>query len=150
MTEINDRTTALGLFNYSESYRRSAEKLREYPADFTHPNDPIRFLYWHAIELALKAYLRNSDFTVEDLKKVGHNCKKLYKKANKNGGLDLPMISELTDRWGPMHVLGHRYIETGYVEMPLMDDLAKASRLLNSSVAETLDGVPSWVIEEIV
>ena len=46
-----DRTTALGLFNYARSYWRSAEQLLASKPDVSHPDAPILFLLYHAIEL---------------------------------------------------------------------------------------------------
>jgi len=52
------RTNSVGLFHTAESYWRSAVALREAKVRATHPDNPIRLLYYHAIELYLKAFLR--------------------------------------------------------------------------------------------
>ena len=55
------RSTPMGFYHYAQSYREAANLLTN--ADktsrkATHPEAPIRFLYYHAIELYLKAFLR--------------------------------------------------------------------------------------------
>jgi hypothetical protein len=63
MRELNDdverRTTSMGLFNTAEAYRLSAIKLRAGKKVKTgHADTPVRLLYYHALELYLKALLR--------------------------------------------------------------------------------------------
>jgi hypothetical protein len=52
----DERTSATGLWMFAESYRDAANHLVQ-GCDLRH-DAPIYFLYTHAIELALKAYLR--------------------------------------------------------------------------------------------
>jgi hypothetical protein len=87
MSEItsDDRTTALGLFNYARSYRASADCLLSAKLKVPHPHAPLTFLYYHAIELYLKAYLRSQNHTVDDLKKVGHSVNKIFAKVQSSG-----------------------------------------------------------------
>ena len=54
----DERTNAVGLFNTARSYWRSAEYLNVANLSVTHPQAPVTFLFCHAIELYLKAYLR--------------------------------------------------------------------------------------------
>lgn len=42
---------------------------------------PAYYLYCHAIELVLKAYLRGSGSSLEELKHIGHDLSKAYEKA---------------------------------------------------------------------
>jgi hypothetical protein len=67
MMNDDERTTHLGLFNYAHSYWVCAATLEGKPLDITHKDAPVDYLYYHAVELYLKSYLR--------LK--GHNLKQL-------------------------------------------------------------------------
>jgi hypothetical protein len=53
------RCSPLGFFNFAETYWSAARTLRESKAKGSHKDSPIRFLYYHAIELYLKAFLRS-------------------------------------------------------------------------------------------
>jgi hypothetical protein len=87
MSELttDDRTTALGLFNYARSYRASADHLLSAKLKVPHPHAPLTFLYYHAVELYLKAYLRVQGYTVAQLKSVGHNVSKLSTEVQSRG-----------------------------------------------------------------
>src|SRR6266540_1250446 len=50
-SEDNERSNPLGLYNFAESYLHSAQALRGCNVRATHPEDPVRFLYYHALEL---------------------------------------------------------------------------------------------------
>jgi hypothetical protein len=67
-----ERTNAVGLFNTARSYWRSAESLTGAALEITHPRAPITFLFCHALELYLKAYLRGTGHSVADLKQKRH------------------------------------------------------------------------------
>ncbi len=72
MSEI-DRLTPLGFFHFAASYRACAEKLRVCKLRATHPHAPLTFLYYHAIELYLKAFLRAHGHGSEKLRfELGH------------------------------------------------------------------------------
>jgi hypothetical protein len=53
-----ERSRPIAYFNFAETYWTAAKALRRSKAQATHRNSPIRFLYYHAIELYLKAHLR--------------------------------------------------------------------------------------------
>ncbi len=78
------RTTCIGLFNYAESYFRSARALDANKPKVTHPDAPVNFLFYHAIELYLKAYLRLKGLTPRELasRKYGHSVAALSKRAS--------------------------------------------------------------------
>ncbi len=61
LQDQDERTNSMGLFNMAEAYRLSAEALRKAGVAAGHAESPIRFLYYHAIELYLKALLRLRD-----------------------------------------------------------------------------------------
>jgi hypothetical protein len=58
--DSDDRTSAVGLFNTARSYWHSAVYLNDASLELTHPLAPVTFLFYHAIELYLKADLRAS------------------------------------------------------------------------------------------
>jgi hypothetical protein len=51
------RTTRIGLFHYANSYRISARVLNANRPKVTHPDEPVNFLFYQAVELFLKAFL---------------------------------------------------------------------------------------------
>ncbi len=61
---VDERTSAFGLFNYANSYRRSAEYLSKAKVRVSHPHAPITYLFYHAIELYLKSFLRSHGYSV--------------------------------------------------------------------------------------
>jgi len=73
----DDRTTALGFFNYAISYWKSANYLKKIKIlGITHPSAPMLFLYAHAIELFLKSNVRLKK-NIKELKDLGHDLNKL-------------------------------------------------------------------------
>lgn len=81
----DDRTTALGLLNYARSYRASADHHLNARLKVPHAQAPATFLYYHSIELYLKAYLRSQGLTVAQLRQVGHNVSKLAGEVQSRG-----------------------------------------------------------------
>src|SRR4029077_3473405 len=82
------RVTPIGYFNFAETYRTAARTLRRSKNKATHKESPIRFLYFHAIELYLKAFLRAHDIHPYDLRtKYGHSVGQLSKAVGR--GLSL-------------------------------------------------------------
>lgn len=81
------RVTPLGLLHSAIAYANSATALSNIDLDDVKADDPIRFLYTHAIELYLKAYLRLNRITVHELrsKDLGHKISKLADKAQEFG-----------------------------------------------------------------
>jgi hypothetical protein len=79
-----DRTNEVGLFNTAESYWKSAAALYEAKVKASHPLSPVLFLYYHAIELYLKAFLRGNGHSAKELrsKKFGHRICYLTDRAS--------------------------------------------------------------------
>ena len=73
MTKIADeeRTNSMGLFNTAEAWRLSAMALQAQRVKSGHADQPVRFLYCHAVELYLKALLRQKH-GVRKLENIGH------------------------------------------------------------------------------
>ena len=113
--EEGKRSTAIGFFNQAASYWQAARALDEAKLNATHGDDPIFFLYFHAVELYLKAFLRAHDITPYELRrKYGHDTKKLSKKATKFG---LRFSQQDTEIFWFISktTLGHRYLVTGLI-----------------------------------
>ncbi|WP_108724194.1 HEPN domain-containing protein [Pannonibacter carbonis] len=75
--------TPIGMLNYGHSYWTSARSLQKTQRDCTHPDAPVDFLFFHAIELLLKSYLLSTGVAIKDIKT--HNFEKLFEYAMENG-----------------------------------------------------------------
>ncbi len=82
-----DRTSSVGLFNFANSYFAAALALKDIRIAATHPETPLRFLYFHAVELFLKAYLRGKGHSAAELRsrKFGHRICCLSERAAQYG-----------------------------------------------------------------
>ena len=136
----NDRTTREGLFNTAEAYRLSAIALEQHPVDIGHAAKPVQFLYSHAIELFLKALVRQ-EHSVETLKdQFGHSIKRLLAEAETLGLVvpcedrDVLAIMENTDV-----LLQMRYIKTGLKTLLETVELEKLRRTALSIRDRVLD-----------
>ena len=123
--------SSIGLFNFAHSYASTAAKLQTVEVKVTHWNAPIYFLYFHAVELYLKACLLAKGMPLETLEKVyGHKVRKLERRAEEYG-LKIavwhqPAISlmEKTDA-----VISSRYLRTGLhqrLPLSLFDELCRS------------------------
>ena len=143
--DANERTSAVGLYHYALTYRRAADALGTVKLDATHPEAPREFLYYHSIELFLKAYLRNAGLTVMTLKKISHSTGKLEAEYIKHGGElmdedhEVLEIMEKTDA-----VAQARYIRTGYFTKPALEALARTAKSLSETTRSALrqSGLP--------
>jgi hypothetical protein len=123
--DLEDRTTATGLWTYADIYRQAARHLAE-TTDLGF-SAPIYFLYSHAIELALEAYLRAHGATLLDLKAIGHRLPVLLGHACSRG-LDLGAsageasgVIAMLDFYNQN--LEFRYIVTGYKSLPELKEV---------------------------
>ena len=138
MTEI-DRTSALGLYNTGNSFWRSATTLAQAKLKTTHPHMPVSFLYCHAAELYLKAFLKSSGETTEKLKGIGHNLARLAGRAVELG-LKLTAETEEVLR----HIQDHgvamdaRYIQTGFKQLPPDEAFEAVARELDAATFDAL------------
>ena len=64
--------SAIGTFNYAHSFWRAGRALliMEWEQGETHPDSPIEFLHWHAIELFLKAFLLSDGLSEDELRRL--------------------------------------------------------------------------------
>jgi hypothetical protein len=129
----------MGLFHFARSYWQSAEHLRLQRLPVTHPAAPITFLFYHAIELYLKSYLRCAGLTVKDLKQYSHGVKKLGQ-AVEDRGLKLieddREVLNLMDEYD--NVIRSRYITTGAHSRPEEEALGAICGRLDVSVGDAL------------
>jgi hypothetical protein len=80
------------LFERAVDFR---EAYRALPSTHGPPNWPRYFLFCHAIELVLKAYIARADreITIKKLKDVGHDLTKAYNKAIALGLRPMPALA---------------------------------------------------------
>jgi hypothetical protein len=139
MSDEIERTTPLGLFNYARSYWRSAEYLHAAQLKLTHPTAPVSFLFYHAIELYLKAFLLSQSLTLKSLKSIGHRVDKAGEKAIEMGLLLLDEDKEVISIIGDGDtVINSRYIVTGAFSRPAEDALSRTCGSLDETVGKTL------------
>lgn len=87
ITNDNERTNSMGLFNYADAYWKAAKTLAASKVTGGHADSPVRTLYYHAIELYLKALLRQH-YNVDDLQnKFRHSIKRMRAKAERKWSL---------------------------------------------------------------
>ena len=139
MSDEDDRTTEIGLFNYAHSYWRSAVALHKAKVRATHPDSPVWFLYFHAIELYLKSYLRAHGLSVAELrKKFGHRICCLSDEAKRRGltfdDEDIEVISLMVC----MDLTDVRYIKTGAFQRPSHEALDRTCNSFHASVGGEL------------
>lgn len=111
MTDV--RTSALGLYHYAHSYAASAAALSGTSVTATHADAPVRFLYRHAVELYLKAFLLHKMVPYSQLagRALGHSTKRLVERAVLLG---LPITAQ-NRKWAEAldDSIADRYLETG-------------------------------------
>jgi hypothetical protein len=140
-----DRTPPLGLFNFARSYWRSAEQLRVSKVGVTHPSAPILFLFYHAIELYLKAFLRSASYDLAQLRGISHRVAKAARAAQKEGlqltAADFELLAVIDS---DDNVIRSRYITTGAYTRPEDEELSDFCQHLDQSVGKRLadDGHP--------
>jgi HEPN domain-containing protein len=122
-----DRTNSAGMWNYAYEYFKAGVIVHESAKTNT---DPIYFLIGHSIELCLKAYLRGSGLSIEQLKKLGHNLDKLLEEAKAHGVASLVEISEefrtiIAYLNSYYCIKPFEYIESGTKTLPRIEDLSK-------------------------
>jgi HEPN domain-containing protein len=134
-TDDDERTNSLGLFNTAEAFRLSAMAL---PIRHGHADKPPRFLYCHALELYLKALLRQKH-SIVTVRKLGHRIKLLMREAETLGlvvGDDDRAVLTLIDDTDAM--IDSRYIRTGTKRLATLDALSRTSKSIRDAVGTVL------------
>jgi hypothetical protein len=134
------RTTSLGLFNTAESYWQAARSLkRRRKPRGTHPHNPTRLLYYHALELYLKALIRQKYSVAAMRDKFGHRLKRLAEEAGRMGlsfdDEDEAVIALIDDTDA---IIEARYIRTGPKTWADFGALDRTSKSLRASVGKLL------------
>lgn len=134
-----DRTSALGLYNFAESYRHAADRVRAGRAAPLRFDAPIQFLYSHALELYLKSCLRADGLSIEAIKdRYGHRFTKLQGACASRGVIfedeDIEVIGLVdgTNYWRS------RYIETGFMQVASLPAMARTADSLARSARDFL------------
>lgn len=131
----------MGLFNFAESYWKAAAHLAEAKLESSHPHSPVSFLYYHAIELYLKAFLRMHGHTAEELasRAFGHSTSRLKTRADQLGLFfedeDVEVLSLMASTDA---VIRSRYIQTGAFTFPSPEALDRTCKSLRRSVGKAL------------
>jgi HEPN domain-containing protein len=133
LVEIDDeeRTNSIGLFNTAEAWRLSAMALQAQRVKSGHTDQPVRFLYRHAIELYLKALLRQR-YGVKKLEDFGHKMKRLAKKAQSVG------LTITDDASAVFSLIEFRYIRTGAKTLPTLEALSRTCNSVRDGVRSLL------------
>jgi HEPN domain-containing protein len=133
----DERTNSLGLFNTAEVYRLSGERLPE--IKHGHAEMPRRFLYCHALELYLKALLRQKHSMATVRNKFGHQIKLLMREAetlglivNENDRTVLTLINH-TDA-----MIDSRYVRTGTKLLVELKALRRTCKSIRDGVGTIL------------
>jgi hypothetical protein len=148
IADDQERTTALGLFNLAEAYWKSAIALQATKVNSGYADDPRRFLFYHAIELYLKAFLRGHGLTVGQLEQLGHKTGRLTNRARKLG---LSLTERDSEVFAIMAntdaVIRSRYIRTGAFTWPRLEALDDACQNLRDEVGSALRkaGLVIWL-----
>jgi HEPN domain-containing protein len=139
MTDDDDRITAMGLYQIAESYRICGSSLVTQLPSVLKSDDPVRFLFFHAIELYLKAVLRSSGASVLQVKTIGHNIEKLID-MTKSSGFALPTDAEqgLVFFADQAAIMETRYLKTGYSNRPTLEGLRDLTDMVREEASRVL------------
>lgn len=134
------RTTCIGLFNYALSYVEAARILTRAQAKTTHPDAPIRFLYYHAVELFLKSFLVLRGKTADEVRKeYGHEFTQLRRNCEDLGLVLDDEDIQVIDLIGSADTLIRaRYIETGPFRWPAIEALDRTAASLEDRLRGAL------------
>ena len=144
-TDDDERTNSLGLFNTAEAYRLSARALQAAKVRHGNADKPLRFLYYHALELYLKALLREKHSMATVRNSFGHQIKLLVREAETLGlvvGEIDRFVLALIDDTDAM--IDSRYIRTGTKRVAALEALDGTSKRIRDGVGTILrsNGVP--------
>ena len=130
----NDRTTPIGLFLFAYAYAEAAEVLRNADTNAGHRDAPIRYLFTHAVELYLKAYLRAKGLTIDELRRrpYSHDTKSLLEKSEEFGlYLTLDLVSQIEFI---ANDTSDRYIVTGTKKVLLLNSFSHLCESLHDRI----------------
>jgi hypothetical protein len=135
----DERTTALGLFNTAEAYQLSAMALQRAEVRHGHANNPVRLLYYHALELYLKALLRQTHSVNALRRRFSHSIALLLREAE---ALGLAVTDEdrevLALIAGSDAMIEARYIKTGSKTLATLEALNRTCGSIREGVGAIL------------
>ena len=135
-SDEDERTNPLGLFNTAEAYRLSARVL---PIRHGHADKPPRFLYCHALELYLKALLRQKHSIATVRNKFGHQIKLLVREAETLGLVvsdnDRTVLALIDDTDA---MIDSRYIRAGTTLLVKLEPLRRTCKSIRDGVGAIL------------
>jgi hypothetical protein len=139
-----DRRPPIGMFNFAESFLNAGRHLaRAFEKGELHLrfDAPIYFLYSHALELTLKAFLLAKGYSADVLasRKFGHQLNVLWQEclkagltAEPNDDVFIEAMIEILDPLATAYEL--RYLKVGLKRMPRLDELELAVGRLRAAV----------------
>ncbi|MBI5427974.1 MAG: hypothetical protein HZA02_06815 [Nitrospinae bacterium] len=132
---------ALGTWHYAKSFFEAGQIIKEYTEDKTSLLSPAYYLYGHAIELVLKSYLQTKGQSIDNLKKLGHDLKKILNEADLLGLKDICALgteeSEAIKTINPYYKgKEFEYLVTGFKSFPNLDFLHTATDTLLSKIGK--------------
>jgi hypothetical protein len=136
-----ERANSMGLFNQAVSYWKAAVALQRDNLKTPFSDHPVWFLYYHAIELYLKSFLRMHGHTVEELasRKFGHRTCCLTDRAKQLGLFfmdeDVAVFSLMSTTDA---IIRSRYIQRGYFSWPAHEALDRTCKSLHDSIGDAL------------
>jgi len=138
MPDTIDRTPPIGLFNFAESYRAAADILAHQHARELRFDSPMRYLYYHCIELYMKAFLRSEGLRVSEMKtRLGHHFSGLRQECISRGlvlkGDDGAMLDWIGDDY-----MDSRYLETGSKTVASIEGLSRVAVSIANTVGRHL------------
>lgn len=140
-SEEDARTGPVILYHGANSYWKAATALDEAKLKTSHPTSPISFLYYHAIELYLKSFLRLHGHSMKELrgKKFGHRTCCLTERARQLGLFfmdeDIQIFSLMITT---EVVIRSRYLQTGYGRWPTHEGLHRVCKGLHESIGPAI------------
>jgi hypothetical protein len=140
-----DRSPPIAFFLSAESFLQAAihaQKATDTKTLKLRFEMPVYYLYSHAIELTLKAFLRAKGLTAKELansQRWGHDLLKLWDGCFEHG-LTLDMQTRLTtgaviDILAPYAAsYEFRYVQTGAKTLPSLDAVREAAEVLRAAI----------------
>jgi len=96
------------------------------------------FLYYHAIELYLKSFLRFHGISAKQLQSIRHNYRSLLSQASKCGLVLGELENEVLSMLDGKTWSRSRYLEIGFSQYPSLSALSETSKSLRQNVAKVL------------
>jgi HEPN domain-containing protein len=102
------------------------------------------FLYYHAIELYLKSFLRFHGISAKQLQSIRHNYRSLLSQASKRGLVLGELENEVLSMLDGKTWSRSRYLEIGFFQYPSLSALSETSKSLRQKVAKVLRAARIW------